>query len=80
MLDNSGKFFPCSYLAGMFLEDEREATGIQEDVYFKKKPSLLLLDPKSQVPFFSFLLVSYCENKLSKRYCTVENPNPHESF
>jgi len=29
----------------MFLEDEREATGIQ-----KKKPSLLLLDPKSQVP------------------------------
>jgi hypothetical protein len=38
----------------MFLEDEREATGIQEDVYFKKKPSLLLLDPKSQVPFFIF--------------------------
>ena len=32
----------------MFLEDEREVTGIQEDVYFKKKPSLLLLDPKSQ--------------------------------
>ena len=38
-----------SYLAGMFLEDEREVTGIQEDVYFKKKHSLLLLDPKSQV-------------------------------
>ena len=38
-----------SYLAGMFLEDEREATGIQEDVYYKKKPSLLLLDAKSQV-------------------------------
>ncbi|XP_023347458.1 mediator of RNA polymerase II transcription subunit 13-like, partial [Eurytemora carolleeae] len=37
-----------SYLCGMFLEDEREVTGIQEDVYFKKKPSLLLLDPKSQ--------------------------------
>ncbi len=32
----------------MFLEDEREVTGIQEDVYFKKKHSLLLLDPKSQ--------------------------------
>jgi hypothetical protein len=47
----------------MFLEDEREATGIQEDVYFKKKPSLLLLDPKSQVPFFlHILLASFCEN------------------
>jgi hypothetical protein len=41
----------------MFLEDEREATGIQEDVYYKKKPSLLLLDPKSQVlvPYYQGL-------------------------
>merc|ERR1719228_669037 len=37
-----------SHLAGMFLEDEREVTSVQEDVYFKKKLSLLLLDPKSQ--------------------------------
>merc|ERR1719357_1509875 len=37
-----------SHLAGMFLEDEREVTGLQEDLYFKKKLSLLLLDPKSQ--------------------------------
>lgn len=37
-----------SHLSGMFLEDELEVTGLQEDVYFKKKPSLLLLDPKSQ--------------------------------
>jgi len=37
-----------THLAGMFLEDEREVTGIQEDLYFKKKLSLLLLDPKSQ--------------------------------
>ena len=42
-----------SYLAGMFLEDEREVTGIQEDVYYRKKPSLLLLDPKSQVSIYS---------------------------
>ena len=32
----------------MFLEDEREVTSVQEDVYYKKKLSLLLLDPKSQ--------------------------------
>ena len=25
-----------SHLAGMFLEDEREVTGIQQDLYFKK--------------------------------------------
>merc|ERR1719228_3210656 len=37
-----------SHLAGMFLEDEREVTGIQEDLYFKKRLSLLLLDPKCQ--------------------------------
>ena len=37
-----------SHLAGMFLEDERDVTSVQEDVYFKKKLSLLLLDPKSQ--------------------------------
>jgi len=37
-----------THLAGMFLEDEREVTGLQEDLYFKKKLSLLLLDPKSQ--------------------------------
>ena len=37
-----------SHLAGMFLEDEREVTSVQEDVYYKKKLSLLLLDPKSQ--------------------------------
>ena len=36
-----------SNLAGMFLEDEREVTGVQEDCYFRKKPSLLLQDPKS---------------------------------
>ena len=34
-------------LAGMFLEDKREVTGVQEDCYFRKKPSLLLQDPKS---------------------------------
>ena len=50
-----------SYLAGMFLEDEREVTGIQEDVYFKKKHSLLLLDPKSQVS----LLYVYFKKKHS---------------
>jgi len=37
-----------SHLAGTFLEDEREVTGILEDVYFKKRLSLLLLDPKCQ--------------------------------
>ena len=37
-----------SHLAGMFLEDEREVTGIQKDLYFKKRLSLLLLDPKCQ--------------------------------
>ena len=38
----------ASHLAGMFVEDEREVTGLQEDPYYKKKLSLLLLDPKSQ--------------------------------
>ena len=37
-----------THLAGMFLEDEREVTGIQEDLYYKKRLSLLLLDPKCQ--------------------------------
>ena len=37
-----------THLAGMFLEDEREVTGLQEDLYYKKRLSLLLLDPKCQ--------------------------------
>jgi hypothetical protein len=56
----------------MFLEDEREATGIQEDVYFKKKPSLLLLDPKSQVPFFIFFFCPLPIVKINEaKYITV---------
>jgi mediator of RNA polymerase II transcription subunit 13 len=35
-----------SHQSGLFYEDETEVTSITEDLYFRKKPSLLLLDPK----------------------------------
>lgn len=36
-----------AYQSGLFYEDEAEVTSITEDLYFRKKPSLLhLLDPK----------------------------------
>ena len=37
-----------THLAVMFMEDEREVTGIQEDLYNKKCMSLFLLDLKCQ--------------------------------
>jgi len=36
-----------AHQSGLFYEDESEVTGITEDLYYRKKPSLLLLDPKS---------------------------------
>ena len=50
----------------MFLEDEREVTGIQEDLYFKKKLSLLLLDPKSQ---------EHGEHRFNERASIVDSVN-----
>ncbi len=38
-----------AYQSGLFYEDETEVTGIAEDLYFRKKASLLLLDPKANV-------------------------------
>lgn len=35
-----------AHQSGLFYEDETEVTGITEDLYQRKKPSLLLLDPK----------------------------------
>ena len=35
-----------AHQSGLFYEDETEITGITEDLYHRKKPSLLLLDPK----------------------------------
>eukprot|EP00095_Tigriopus_kingsejongensis_P006785 maker-scaffold794_size96255-snap-gene-0.18 protein:Tk06785 transcript:maker-scaffold794_size96255-snap-gene-0.18-mRNA-1 annotation:"thyroid hormone receptor-associated" len=34
--------------SGLFYEDESEVTSLTEDMYFRKKPSLLLLDPKCE--------------------------------
>ena len=36
-----------AYHSGLFYEDETEATGINEDLYYRKKPSLLQVDSKS---------------------------------
>ena len=36
-----------AYQSGLFYEDETEVTSITEDLYYRKKPSLLLLDPKA---------------------------------
>ena len=35
-----------AHQSGLFYEDETEITGITEDLYHRKKTSLLLLDPK----------------------------------
>ncbi len=35
-----------AHQSGLFYEDETEVTGITEDLYYRKKASLLLLDPK----------------------------------
>ena len=35
-----------AHQSGLFYEDETEVTSIAEDLYFRKKASLLLLDPK----------------------------------
>lgn len=35
-----------AHQSGLFYEDETEVTSITEDLYFRKKASLLLLDPK----------------------------------
>ncbi len=35
-----------AHQSGLFYEDETEITSITEDLYYRKKPSLLLLDPK----------------------------------
>lgn len=35
-----------AHQSGLFYEDESEVTSVTEDMYFRKKPSLLLLDPK----------------------------------
>lgn len=35
-----------AHQSGLFYEDETEVTSIQDDLYYRKKPSLLLLDPK----------------------------------
>ena len=35
-----------AHQSGLFYEDEAEVTSITEDLYFRKKPSLLMLDPK----------------------------------
>ena len=36
-----------AHQSGLFYEDETEATGITEDLYYRKKPSLLHIDSKS---------------------------------
>ena len=39
-------FRKLAHQSGLFYEDETEITGITEDLYHRKKASLLLLDPK----------------------------------
>ena len=39
-------FRKLAHQSGLFYEDETEITGITEDLYHRKKTSMLLLDPK----------------------------------
>ena len=43
-----GAFLYRRFLTVFFSLSNFNYSNLQEDVYFKKKPSLLLLDPKSQ--------------------------------